>query len=49
MTVKTAPHGHGRITAGMPNVFTENTVTARRGPFHTRTKSALLFHSLGKD
>ena len=46
MTVKTAPHGHGTITAGMPNVFYRehgtDTVTARRGPFHTHTKSVLI-------
>ena len=29
MTVKTAPHGHGTITAGMPNVFIENTALTR--------------------
>ena len=29
MTVKTAPHGHGMITAGMPNVFIENTALTR--------------------
>ena len=29
MTVKTAPHGHGTITAGMPNVFIENTAPTR--------------------
>ena len=42
MTVKTAPHVHGTITAGMPNVFIENTSTARHNPFRTHTKSALM-------
>ena len=44
MTVKTALHGHGTITAGMPNVFIENRALtrSRHGPFHTHMKSALI-------
>ena len=44
MTVKTAPHDHGTITAGMPNVFIENTALTRsqHGAVRfTHTKSAL--------
>ena len=29
MTVKMAPHCHGTITAGMPNVFIENMALTR--------------------